>query len=382
MNNEELEPKITNKSKKSKILSAILIIISIVIVAYVIIDGLTGDTQGAEQYSFATVFGQWMLNWPYFLTAFLLYILAVLLDTFKISILVKSKTKRANFRISLKTSILGKYYDNITPLGSGGQPFQIYYLKKAGLTGGQAGALPIISFFLSRFGFTLLCLIAFIFFPARNVSDGIRIMAYIGCGITFIVPLCIILVSFFPKFIYGVSKNFVIFLHKIHLVKNVDIVNEKLENVLNSYSSSIMEFKDHKFSIIISLILSILYHLVLCSIPYFVVKSSIGYGIQVIDPYFNYLDCVSLGLYAYASVTFIPTPGTAGAAEFSFSSIFKQFITGGFLVYGMLYWRFIVFYFIIIVGLIITIISNLSKKRLKIHPIPIDDRKEVIQDGE
>lgn len=351
--------------KKRKILSLSLIIISIAIVVYVIVDGLKGDAADTQKYSFITVFNQWMRNWPYFLFALLLYFIAILLETLKISLMIRSKTKKMNLKIALKTTILGKYYDNITPLGSGGQPFQIYQLKKSGLTGGQAGSIPIVSFFLSRLGFTILCLLAFIIAPAKNIDNTIRIMAYIGCAITFFVPFLIILLSLFPHFMAKVCNSFVSLLSKMHFIKNKEEAKSKITSTLESYSDSIKEYRNNKITLVVCFFLSIAFHITICSIPYFIVKASIGYGeLPVHDV--SYIQCLSLGLYAYASVTYIPTPGTAGAAEFSFSKIFEQFLRGGFLVYGMLYWRVITFYLVIIVGLIITIVSGLKKKHSRI----------------
>ncbi len=344
------------KNKKKQIFSTLLIIASIALVVYVIWSSLKGDASGAQVASFGTVFATWMDNWVFLVIAFGLYFLAQIFESLKYLLMIRKKTGTTNFRISLKTTIIGKYYDNITPLASGGQPFQIFYLKKAGLTAGQAGALPIISFFLSRLGFVILCVGAFIIVPISMVTDGIRILAYVGASITILVPLLIILLSIFPKAIMKIIDGFIHLLAKMKIVRNEEKQLNNVHNTINSYSESIREFKDAKLILVICLVFSMLTHLALTSIPFFVILAS---GESA-----SYVQCVALAFFAYASVTFIPTPGTAGAAEYSFKMIFEQFIlNAGYLVFGMLLWRFITFYLIIIVGLILVIVGNINKKK-------------------
>ena len=51
------------------------------------------------------------------------------------SILIKKSTQKFDFWTGLKVSIVGKYWDNITPFGSGGQVAQIAYMKGKGYSG-------------------------------------------------------------------------------------------------------------------------------------------------------------------------------------------------------------------------------------------------------
>ena len=110
--------------------------------------------------------------------------------------------------LSLKTAILGKYYDNITPLGSGGQPFQIYYLTKGGVPGAESMYLPVASFFLNQLAFLILCIMAFIVnsvtqgAPVSNAGTAgktLLIMAYIGAVFSISIPVAIFIASFLPK---------------------------------------------------------------------------------------------------------------------------------------------------------------------------------------
>ena len=64
----------------------------------------------------------------------------------------------------------------------------------------------------------------------------------------------------------------------------------------------------------------------------------------------GYLQSLTMCLYVYASVTIVPTPGNAGAAEGSFYLLFDQLDTSG-VFWAMLIWRFLCYYLFILMGL-------------------------------
>ena len=64
---------------------------------------------------------------------------------------VHHKTGKCHFRAGMKVAFIGKFYDNVTPFATGGQPMQIYYLNKKGLTGGTSSAVIMIKYFAWMF---------------------------------------------------------------------------------------------------------------------------------------------------------------------------------------------------------------------------------------
>ena len=60
-------------------------------------------------------------------------------------------------------------------------------------------------------------------------------------------------------------------------------------------------------------------------------------------------------------VTLVPTPGNAGAAEGSFYLLFDQLDTSG-VFWAMLIWRFLCYYFFILLGLGVYGIRTVERK--------------------
>lgn len=54
--------------------------------------------------------------------------------------------KQKYFWKSFKVAVIGQYYNAVTPFASGGQPAQVYYMAKMGVSGGSASSILIIKF--------------------------------------------------------------------------------------------------------------------------------------------------------------------------------------------------------------------------------------------
>ncbi len=73
-------------------------------------------------------------------------------------VILKTTTGKCHFRAGMKVAFIGKFYDNVTPFATGGQPMQIYYLNKKGLTGGTSSAVIMIKYFAWMFCWIIISL--------------------------------------------------------------------------------------------------------------------------------------------------------------------------------------------------------------------------------
>ena len=71
-------------------------------------------------------------------------------------------------------------------------------------------------------------------------------------------------------------------------------------------------------------------------------------------------------LITYSAISFIPTPGSSGAAEASFYLVFS-ILSGGFLFMGMLLWRFVSFYSIMLIGIVVVFAGYSKNGRQKVQ---------------
>lgn len=121
----------------------ILIVFSIVIMFT--IGSYVSKDKG--QISFLTLLKT--IDYRYFALLLGVLLLYVLVESCKYAYLMKITTGKFRFRTAVKVMMIGKYYDGITPLSTGGQPFQILYLHKRKSPKGIASALPLVRYIVA-----------------------------------------------------------------------------------------------------------------------------------------------------------------------------------------------------------------------------------------
>jgi uncharacterized protein (TIRG00374 family) len=186
-------------------------------------------------------------NWFYINFAFLSLFFYYFFKAFKLSFLCKYKTGKWHFKTCFSTAILGVYYNNITPLAIGGQPFEIYHLSKNGVHGGVAASLPIATFFMLQFGFVVLAITSLIVYktnllqiPQEMMLDSVTASVLIGMAIAgivccFFIPFLVIIFCIMPR-LGNKIVYFVIWLGaKIGLVRDRKILNYRMtKNILQN----------------------------------------------------------------------------------------------------------------------------------------------------
>ena len=132
---EEAEEKVKKLgTKKKKWLNILFLFINIGVVAGIL--AYQFSSEDVDISSIGTLFCN--INWGIFFLLIVLYALLMFSESFRFWNLIFSTTKTHHPALSYKTAALGKYYDSLTPLSAGGEPFQIYYMSKRGLSGRNA----------------------------------------------------------------------------------------------------------------------------------------------------------------------------------------------------------------------------------------------------
>jgi len=286
------------------------------------------------------------VNLKYLFAAAGCFVAALSCESLKYYAMMKKLNGSASIRTAFEVAALGKYYDCITPTGAGGQPFQVYYLKKKKVSKGASAAIPIVGFFTLQFSFILLAIIVFIFgTPFLNRVDSytiaIRISSYIGIVFYASIPLLIVLFAIFPKVAEAIVRFFVAFLAKLRIIKKPDNALEKALCTFTEYRDSIVTIYKRKHLFFGVLGFGIIYQIAMCSAPFFVLRA---FGSPL-----RYFSVFSMMILIYCAITYIPTPGNSGVAEASFYALLST-LNQGYLFWAMLIWRFFSYYAFLVIG--------------------------------
>ncbi len=313
------------------------------------------------------------ISYPLLLLLLGVIVVYILVESAKYAYLLKVYTGKFRFPVAVKTMLLGKYYDGITPLSTGGQPFQIYYLHKKEISRGAATATPIVKYIVSIFFLTALSITLLILTPryiAKNaVNVTVLIISWVSLALNLSLPITIILFSIFPTPCKKIIARIVNLLTKLHIVKKPYTAKAKYVRELTEYSAALkMSFK--KFYKFLPLcLLCILESVLYVTIPFFVVIA-IG-NVEPTVPLMIQLACLVI-ITRYTALL-VPTPGNTGAAEAAGSLVFITVQGIGSVVgWVLLVWRFLTYYMYILSGIglnIFEIVRGAVKRRKQAkHP--------------
>lgn len=315
-----------------------------------------GNSKNAAQLS------EVVINWWLLIPATLCFVVAIVLEISKYVMMMRELTPdkkkfdtRKARKIARRTILIGRYYDNITPAAVGGQPFQIYYMRKnSGLPNGVSTAIPLFGMISGQIGFIIIAV--FCFLLGSLTIENATLIATACFGLLFYAfwPVAVMIATFLPKATTEIINALVKLLAKMHLVKDKERAIKKTEQEVTEYARSIKLILKTKGLFIKTILISVVFHILISMIPFFVLTA---FGGNV-----DFLPCFVTTVAITSAVYFVPTPGNAGAAEGTFYVVFSA-LSEGYVFWAMLVWRFFSYYIYIIMGAVTYFFMHLEKKR-------------------
>ena len=302
------------------------------------------------------------MQWWFLLPAIACFVIAMICEINKYVLMMREMTsdkskfdrKRAR-KVARRTYLLGRYYDNVTPAAIGGQPFQIYYMRKnSNLSHGASTSVPIFGMISGQIGFIIIAVLCFLF-GSLSINNAVLIgTACFGLLFYAFWPVTVMIATFLPKATTEIITIVVKFLAKLRVVKKKDETIKKTEYEVNEYAKCVRKILKAKGLFAKTVVLSVIFHILVSMIPFFVLTA---FGGQV-----DFLPCFVTTVAVTSAVYFVPTPGNAGAAEGTFYVVFSA-LSSGYVFWAMLVWRFFSYYVYIIMGPITYFSMYLERKR-------------------
>lgn len=340
---DEVEQSVSkHNSKKSKVRSILLFVFNIVVVAGILTYQLLSE-------NFIPL-GGLPMNFYYLFAVIGLLLLMIFIETFLISYLVKQSTGKWRWGLSYKVAQLGRYYDDITPLAAGGQPFQMTYLKSRGVPIHTSLSIPLAKYVFTQIAWvfvSLACLI--ISWIDTSYGTFVSITSLIG----FILGFLMLAATIFLSVCKTVGKKLVVkvlrLLYKMKIIKNYDKQYEKITKYISDYQDVMKQYASSPKDFAIMTLVSILRLIVLYSMPFFIVKFLVP-GLE----WNLFIKLFVMGCLVDLAASFFPLPGGAGMNEISFSTAFGSVVgETDALVWILILWRTCTFYFYLVQGVCI-----------------------------
>ena len=331
-----------NQNQKSKpnqkfkwINGTIIVVSIIVLIAYIFIVDKPANILSAV----LTVKPIWLF------AAAMMMIVYWLLESGILHLVTKKLYPGQRFMNTLSTSMIGQFYNCITPFASGGQPMQAYSMVSYGVPLGIAGSSLLVKFIVYQFSLTLYSLVMLIvywgFFSSK--VSGLAALSILGFSINMAVMLGLIFIGFAKGTAKKITASVIRFLAKLHLIKQPEKKIEAAFQELEQFHSGFALIRHNIYTILNMFWMSVMQLTVFFLVPYFL---CLAFGKSGVSP----LQVIAAQAFVSMITAFVPLPGAAGGAEISFVTFFAIFMSGSDLNLSMLLWRILTFYCPIVVG--------------------------------
>lgn len=289
-----------------------------------------------------------------FALAIFVFILSLMIKSVSLQIFIKEHKKNYSFKSAFCLTLIGQFLNGITPFSTGGQPFQVYLLKKDGHRISDSTSAMV----KDSIAYQVALLIMGIFSITLNlvlktipVNSSLTPLIIIGFIINIMVLLFLFMIIRMRKTTLSIINKLLLILNKIKK-KNTDQLKKRIEKGLDNFYNCYAELRKNKKQFIITVLTNVINLTLLYMIPYIIFKS-------LNTNTFDIMRSIMLTSFVMLMGNFVPIPGATGGIEYGFIKFFGIFNTNISVISGaMLLWRFVTYFFGMLMGFIMLIIKE------------------------
>ena len=251
-------------------------------------------------------------------------------------------------------SCVGFFFCCITPSSTGGQPAQMFYMKKNNIPVSISSVVMMIITIAYKLVLVVVGLFL-ILFDHKFIDTYLKdIMFFFILGI--VINVVFVGFMFLILFNQTVAKKLIrgvlYLLKKIHLLKKSEKLEKRIDNFLNSYTETARYLKSHVAIFIKALLITAFERFSYFFVTYFVYKS---YGLSGSSMYV----VVMLQCVISLSVDMLPLPGGMGITEVLFKRVYLPIFGPALLFPGMILSRSLTFYTELILCAVFTLFAHI-----------------------
>ena len=332
-------------SKKKRILNAVFLITVFAITIYAIFHGQDlGELFGYIRNT----------DYRYWLVAVVCVVFFICSESVIIYYMMRSIRQKIKLMHCFLYSFVGFFFSCITPSATGGQPAQIYYMKKDKLSIPISTLVLMIVTITYKLVLVVLGTLVVIIRPAQimHYLEPVLGWCYLGLLLNVFCVAFMMFLVFHPTLAANMMDAIIRGLGKIHLMKRTEYYREKMANAMKQYQDVAGYFRTHKLVVTNAFLITVVQRLLLFFVTYLTCRSFgiDGTGIVTI--------VVLQGMISVA-VDMLPLPGGMGISESLFLSIFAP-ICGTLTLPAMVVSRGLSYYTELILSAVMTAVAHFT----------------------
>ena len=251
-------------------------------------------------------------------------------------------------------SSVGFFFSCITPSASGGQPMQIYYMKKEKISIPVSTVILMIVTITYKLVLVVIGIGIAIFGRGflHKYLEGILPVFYLGLALNIFCVTFMTILVFHPLLAKAIMVKGMKLLERLHLVKKKDGRLKKLEDSMDTYRNTAAYLKNNPFVIVKVIGITFIQRMALFAVTWFVYQAFGLHGT-------GFWEILFLQAVISVSVDMVPLPGGMGISETLFLNIFSP-VFGGLLLPGMVLSRGLGYYGELLISAAFTVVAQLT----------------------
>lgn len=262
---------------------------------------------------------------------------------------------------TLKYAFTGFVFSSITPSSTGGQPMQIYEMKKDGIEIYQSSLILLLELMVYQVVTVIYGIVAFVW--ARKISLVDNKLAYtlilIGIVLNIVSAILINICIFNPKISLKLYRITEIIIKKLPMKPDSkDKFLKSLKYQIEEYNQCSKYIKENIYLLFKVLIVTIVQVGAFFSVSY-VVYIALGNTER------TFIEILLIQTLAYVSSSYIPLPGAIGISESNFLSIYKKIYSANLLTGALIINRGITFYLLLGISMVALLFYKATRCKME-----------------
>ncbi len=258
----------------------------------------------------------------------------------------------------IKYSFIGFFVSAITPSSTGGQPAQMYFMKRDGISVSISSLVLMVVTIAYKSALLLIALVMLLVendFVMLHIK-GIEFILVFGILVNIFIIVVMGLIIFKQSLAKNICGSVILFLGNKKIIKNPYEKLRRLLKSINKYDRGSAFLRNHK-----KMFLNIFLITFLQRMAYFVVTYTVfrAFGLRGC----NVFEIITLQLIITMAVDNLPWPGGLGVSEGIFMLFFTEIFTEKYVTAGLVLTRGFNYYFVILAGGIVTAISKYIRRK-------------------
>ncbi len=268
--------------------------------------------------------------------------------------LLNSLGENVSFKQAFKYVCICFFFSSVTPSATGGQPLEVYYMSKDGISTAHATLCVLLMTAGIEFAVVVLGIFGGLF-AQEQIHGPMFILYTYGVIINTITFLFLTVCIFWTGGVKNILGTIFTFLYNRGL-KKAKVWEEKTMSGLDKYNDSSKYIKTHMKEFGITMLRGVVQMSCLYLVPFAVMMALGIRGHNIFEVYV-------LQATLFVSTSGIPLPGAIGASESAFLSLYTVIFPAEILSSAMLLNRGISFYLIVLFTMAVVLINVIVTKR-------------------